>query len=103
MIYIAKNQLSHLISDSLIDYLPTQFSVYLDDILVGSYANISDSIFYHIIEIPSEDISQFANREYKLKWVDNGATIKTELCLVKDFTIAEIKSVTKTKTIKTYE
>ena len=103
MIYLAKNQSNLLISDSLIDYLPEQVSLFLDDVLIGSFANISDTIFYHTVVVNSTDIDSFQEREYKLKWVDNGSVIKTELCVVKNFSENIIKSITKQKTLKFYE
>jgi hypothetical protein len=103
MIYLAKNQENYVISDSFTDYVPTSFDIYLDNDLIGSFANISTNTVYYTINIPSESIDGFQEKEYKLKWVDNGATIKQELCMIRNFADIEVKTATKTKTLKMYE
>lgn len=103
MIYLAKNQDNYVISDSFTEYVPTSFDIYLDDDLIGSFANISTNTVYYTINIPVSATSGLQSREYNFKWVDNGATIKQELCMIKDFAGIDIKAATKTKTLKMYE
>lgn len=103
MIYLAKNQDNYVITDSIIDYLPSSLDIYLDSEKIGSYANISTDTIYLIVDIPSSDISSLENREYKLRFVDNESTIKEELCVIRNFAGIEVKSPNKSKQIKFYE
>lgn len=103
MIYITRNQNTTVITDNLVDYIPDNLSIYLDDVLVGSYANESTTLLYLRFTIPVADISAYQEREYKMKLTNYTATVKEELVIVKDNTVTPIVEVTKTKTIKFYE
>lgn len=103
MIYITRNQNTVITTDNLVDYIPDNLSVYLDGLLIGTYANTSTTILYLIFEIPVLDIQSHQEREYKMKLTNYSATIKEELVIVKDYTAMPIVEVTKTKEIKFYE
>ena len=103
VIYITRLQNTTVITDNIIDYIPDNLSIYLDDVLIGTYANLSTTLLYLKFTIPVADISAYQEREYNMKITNYSATIKEELIIVKDNTAMPIVEVTKTKSIKFYE
>lgn len=103
MIYITRNQSTKITTDSVVDYSPSSLTIYLDDVLLGTYTNTSDSVYYLQFTIPVADISGYQQREYTMKIQSSYATLKQELVIVRDYTEVPIVEVTKTKVIKFYE
>lgn len=104
MLYLYKQQDTELITDSVIDYIPSALEIYIDNQLVGTYTNESLDVNYFIFNIPSGSIEQFSNSDHTLKYEYYEEIIKSELCTIKDLTIKETPTtVTKIKSIKYYE
>ena len=103
MIYITRNQNTTIITDSFVDYIPDYLDIYLDDALIGTYANISTTTLYMKWVIPVADINSYQEREYNMKIVNHGATIKQELVIVKDYTSETNYTITENKEIIFYE
>ena len=103
MIYLYKQNDNSLKTDSWLDYIPTTFNMYLDDVLVGEYLNTSIDPSYFVLAIPAVDIEGFQSKEYKLKLFTDGNLVKEELLVIKFSTELEIKSINKSNTIKMYE
>lgn len=103
MIYITRDQNTKIITDNIVNYIPDNLTIFLDDVEIGTYPNTSDSLFYLQFEIPVDDIQTYQQREYKMKIQNYFTTIKEELVIVKDYTVTPIVEVTKTKEIKFYE
>lgn len=105
MIYIIQNVNNTITTDSWIEYIPESITVYLDDKLVGSYLNESTKNEYIVLSIPKEDITNFQNKEYKLKLVNNNnyTLIKIELVSVKTNIIDNSNTVINNKQEVFYE
>lgn len=103
MIYITRDQDTTVITDNLVDYIPDNLSIYLDDVLIGKYPNISNTKLYLKFEVPVEDIQGYQEREYTMTIVNYFANIKEELTIVKDYNSDPIVNETKTKSVKFYE
>ena len=84
MIYINKNQDTTVITDSIINYVPTVLSIYFDETLVGTYNNLSTDVNYIRFFMPVADTNGFVEKEYIMKIVTYSTTIKEELIIVKD-------------------
>lgn len=85
MIYIVNNSNNKITIDSWLNYIPTQITLYLDDVEVGTFDNISTSKTYIIVQLPAEllNVKKFQNMEYKLKiYDDNFSLFKIELASV---------------------
>ena len=100
MIYLSKNNATLVITDNVVDLLPSEFDVYLDEVLIGSFLNLSRKIQYLKFECPVLDLEE---REYIMKIYFHGALIKEELVIVKDLEEFKPVSITKPKQIKMYE
>lgn len=105
MIYIINKENNTITTDSWIEYIPSTIQLYLDDILVGSYTNLSTKNEYIVLTIPKEDIVNIENKEYDLKLIngDNSTIIKIELVVVKSNVISTSNSVINNKKDKFYE
>lgn len=102
MIYLSKNNRTKVVTDNVSSFFPNKFDVYLDDNLLGEFDNLSTSKQYIIFDIPKLDLLE--EKEYMLKLVYHQATIKEELCIVKDLYEQQIKSIdNNSKNIKMYE
>lgn len=100
MIYISKNNHVEIFTDNLVDFIPDILDVYLDDVLIGSFDNLSDNTIYLRFIVPVLTITE---KEYTMKIFNHKALIKQELVIVKYFTQNEVKSITTTKELKMYE
>lgn len=100
MIYISKNNQVEITTDNIVNFKPDFLDIYLDDIFIGQFENLSDKLLYLTFIMPSLEMEE---REYQLKIYNNDALIKKELLIIKDFSNLEIKSVINEKTIKFYE
>ncbi len=105
MIYIIQNVNNTITTDSWIEYIPVSITIYLDDKLVGTYLNESTKNEYIVLSIPKEDITNFENKEYKLKLVNNNnyTLIKVELVSVKTNIIDNSNTVINNKQEKFYD
>lgn len=100
MIYISKNNQVEITTDNIVNFIPDFLDIYLDDIFIGQFENLSNKLLYLTFIIPALEMEE---REYQMKIYNNEALIKQELVIVKDFSNLEIKSVINEKTIKFYE
>ena len=100
MIYLSKNNATTVTTDNVVNLEPSEFDVYLDDVLVGNFENLSTKIQYLKFECPKLDMQE---KEYIMKIYSNEALIKQELVIVKDLSEFIPKSVSKPKQIKMYE
>lgn len=104
MLYLQKNVDNTLMTDSVVDYIPTDLTVYLGTTLVGTFTNISTDKNYFILEIPSGSLTTLQNTEHKIKYIYHYETLKQELCVVKDQTTkATVQQYSKTKDVIIYE
>lgn len=103
MIYITRHQNTTIVTDNVVNYIPDNLDIYLDDILIGTYPNTSTKLIYLSFTIPVTDIESYQEREYKMKIKNYHQTIKEELVIVKDNTPLPIQEVTNTKQIIFYE
>lgn len=91
MIYIEKaTNDQYVITDNISDYMPVILDIYLDDIYLGQYNNLSDNLLFLTFMLPYTTINDLVEKEYILTIKSYGATLKTELCQVRDFTLPEI-------------
>lgn len=101
MIYISKNNQVEITTDNIVNFIPDFLDVYLDDIFIGQFENLStDKLIYLTFIVPSLDLEE---REYQMTIYNHEALIKKELVIVKDFSNLEIKSINNAKEIKFYE
>lgn len=100
MIYLSKNNQSEIVTDNVTDYSPEIIDVYLDDVLIGNFENLSTRVKYIKFLCPKLDMQE---KEYTMKIYSYGALLKQELVIVKDLSKFTPKSVTNPKTIKMYE
>lgn len=104
MVYIYKGQENVIVTDNVVSYIPDAFSVYLDNVFVGSFNNESTDVNYLAFTMSESQVAPFQNMEFKLKIEYLNETIKEELCIVKDLSLKEeIINKSKAKTIKYYE
>ena len=96
MIYLINNSDNTVTTESWLSYIPTDFLVYLDDVLLGTFLNESVYNEYITITIPSSSLVNLQNKEYTLKLYHNLALLKVELATVKSDIPLEIKTVTNT-------
>lgn len=103
MLYIHKNSDNVILTDSVIDYIPSTLDISLDDDFIGTYANESIYKNYFLVTIPANDIKNITNAEHQIKFGYYGE-IKRELCMVKDSNALEpVISETKTNKKIVYE
>lgn len=102
MVYLYKNKDSYITTDNITEYRYDGFNVFLDDLDLGYYTNLSDSNIYIKVLIPSNKLN-LDEKEYKLKFVSSYITIKEELGYVKSLDTVEIKEHTKQTSMKFYE
>ena len=100
MIYLSKEKQTEVITDNIVNFIPLQFDVYLDDVLIGEFENLSKSVNYLVFVIPAMKLEE---REYIMSLYNHKALIKKELVIVKDSREFKVKSITKTKHITMYE
>lgn len=100
MIYLSKNNQSEIVTDNVTDFNPETLDVYLDDVLIGNFENLSERSKYFRFVCPKLDIME---KEYTMKIYSYGTLLKQELVIVKDLSEFKPKSVTNPKTIKMYE
>lgn len=104
MLYIHKNNDNIIMTDSVIDYIPSTLVISLDDELIGTFSNESTYKNYILVTIPAAAIANIRNAEHQIKFSYYSEIIKQELCMVKDSTVIElIISKTKTNKIIAYE
>ena len=96
MIYLINNRNNTITTESWLKYIPTDFLVYLDDVLVGTFLNESVYNEYITLTIPSSNLVNLQNKEYMLKIYHNLSLLKVELVTVKSDIPIEIKTVTNT-------
>lgn len=100
MIYISKINNTEIITDNIVNFIPDLLQIYLDDIYIGEFENLSDNKNFLRFIMPTLELDE---REYILKIYTHNALIKREIIIVLDFLSPEFKSVEKIKTIKMYE
>lgn len=100
MIYLSKNNATTVITDNVVNIELAEFDVYLDDILIGTFENLSRNNKYLKFICPEQELTE---REYTMRILYNQAIIKEELVIVKDLSNLTPKSVSKPKQIKMYE
>ena len=105
MIYLINNENNTITTDSWIEYIPSSITIYLDDILLGTYPNLSTKNEYIVLTIPSTDLVDVPNKECKLKLINNNnmTLIKVELVQIKSNMIFTSTSVVNNKSVKFYE
>lgn len=87
MIYLYKNNFNEIVTDNVINFIPNTLEIFLNDTKLGDYLNYSTSLLYLYFDIPSIDLINFQEKEYKIKIYNYSALIKEELCYLKDNTI----------------
>lgn len=101
MIYIVNNTNNKITFDSWLNYIPTQVTLYLDDIELGTFDNISTNKTYIVVQLPAElfSVKKLQNMEYKMKiYDDNFSLFKIELISVikqNEFNLIERQVVNK--------
>ena len=100
MIYLSKNNQTNVLTDNVVDFIPDTVDVYLDDVLVGNFENLSTHNRLINFMMPETLLEE---REYIMKLYSNDILIKKELIVVKDLSKFVPKSITKPKQIKMYE
>lgn len=100
MIYLSKNNQSEIVTDNVTDSSPETVDVYLDDVLIGNFENLSTRVKYIEFLCPKLDMQE---KEYTMKIYSYDVLLKQELVIVKDLSKFTPKSVTNPKTIKMYE
>lgn len=103
MIYLTNNNDNTIATDSWLEYIPEDLMIYLDDILIGTYTNISTFNEYIQLTIPSTDLVNLQVKEYKMKMYHNLALLKVELVQVLSDNQLTVNTHNDTKTIKMYE
>lgn len=105
MIYIINKENNTITTDSWLDIIPTNVTIYIDDILIGTYINESSKKEYIVFSIPSTDLIKIENKEYDLKLINSGdaTIIKVELVVVKSNVTSQSNSVINNKKAKFYE
>lgn len=102
MIYISKNNQTEIATDSLVNFIPDFLDIYLNDVWIGNFENISTSVLFIRFLIPY-GLTDYDEKEYNMKIYNHEALIKEELVIIHDFLQKEFKSITKTKNITFYE
>ena len=100
MIYLSKNNETKVITDNVTNFSPENIDVYLDEILIGNFENLSTNDRELKFITPKLELTE---REYIMKIFCSNTLIKEELIIVKDLTKFEPISINKTKKIKMYE
>lgn len=100
MIYLLNKQDNTIHTESWLEYKPTDFLVYLDDVLLGTFLNESVYNEYITITIPGTSLVNIQNKEYTLKLYHNLALLKVELVVVKSGIPIEIIGPTSTNNDK---
>lgn len=101
MVYITNNTNNKITIDSWLNYIPTQVTLYLNDIELGTFDNISANKTYIVVQLPAEllSVKKLQNMEYKLKiYDDNFSLFKIELASVikqNEFNLIERQVVNK--------
>lgn len=105
MIYIINKENNTITTDSWLDNIPSNVTIYIDNILIGTYSNESTKKEYIVLSIPSTDLINIENKEYDLKLINNddATIIKIELVVVKSNVISQSNSVVNNKKAKFYE
>lgn len=100
MIYISKNNHAEILTDNLLDYIPDKLKLYLDDIYLGEFDNLSSNKKYLRFIVPTSTLDP---REYELFIYTNGLKMKSELVVIIDFTQQIQSSADEKKSIIFYE
>lgn len=100
MIYLSKSSHTEVVTDSVTSLVPDKIDVYLDDVLIGNFENLSRLDKYIKFTLPKLDLME---KEYTMKLYYSGTLIKEELVIVKDLSEFKPKSVTNAKQILMYE
>lgn len=100
MIYLSKNNQTNVLTDNVVNFIPDTVDVYLDDVLIGNFENLSTNNREINFVFPKIELEE---REYIMKLYTHQALIKKELIIVKDLSKFVPKSITKPKQIKMYE
>lgn len=100
MIYLSKNNQTNVLTDNVANAIPVTVDVYLDDVLIGNFENLSTNEREISFIMPKLDLEE---REYIMRLYIGEALIKKELVIVKDLSEFKPISITNPKTIKMYE
>lgn len=103
MIYITKFIDNEVTTDNIVDFIPDNLDVYLDDNLLGTYVNLSTYKHLLLFIIPSEDLVDYAEKDYSMKILNHFEKIKEELVCIKELSTFEVKSINKTNKIVMYD
>ena len=105
MIYIFKNANNEVTTDNCTDYIPGQVSIYLEDIKIGTYTNITTNLSFIRFIVPSTDLIDLELKEYKMiiRNDSNATIIKTELISVKNDITPQFTELINNKKEKFYE
>lgn len=100
MIYLSKNKQTDVLTDNVANAIPVTVDVYLDDVLIGNFENLSTNDREIRFILPKLDLEE---KEYIMKLYFHETLIKKELVIVKDLSEFKPISITNPKTIKMYE
>lgn len=100
MIYLSKNNQTNVLTDNVVSFIPDTVDVYLDEVLIGNFENLSTNDREINFIFPKVVLEE---REYIMKIYTHKALIKKELIIVKDLSVNSPISRTKPKQIKMYE
>lgn len=100
MIYISKEQDTVVVTDSVTDYMPQTLDVYLDEVFIGTFNNLSDTVNYIVFKLPPIDLQE---KEYIMRIIVSGMLLKAELVVIRGYNQLKVKEVNNTKKIIMYE
>jgi len=104
MIYIHKNIENTIITDSWTKFIPDEFDIYLDDVLIVNVVNLSNDVRFYEFMLQPELTESLQIREYSLKIYSHQALLKKELVQVIDVSKDRINKQIQTEiTYKIYE
>jgi hypothetical protein len=103
MIYITKTIDNEIVTDNITNFIPDNLDVYLDDILIGTYENYSETTLLLKFTLPAEATENLSSKEHILKIYNHSALIKKELVIVRQNGSSEFISINNTNTVKFYE
>lgn len=89
MLYIKKGQSNAIITDSVVDYIPSALQIKIDDVLIGTFNNESNTSIYIIVTISGTSIENINTGEHLISFIYYDEIIKTELIKVIDLNLIE--------------
>ena len=102
MVYLYKNQDSYVVTDNLTKDRLDSYDVFLDDVSLGTFNNVSEDNIYIKLLITADKLD-LPEKEYKLKLMNSYITMKEELVYIKNITSNEVKEHSKSTSLKFYE